>query len=208
MDAVLSFVPGEDRVRFSAMTGQSLFYMGETDLAHKVLAVAEEEGAERAAYALKLLSSDGELSIASTGKDTVSGRLVTHTYTVTGPAAIFLTTTAVDVDEELLNRCLVLAVDEGRAQTRAIHDRQRAAQTLDGLLASAEADQVRKAAPGRPAAPGAAGGGEPARGVADVPGRRRPSPPRSREVPDPDRRHHAAAPAPSGTSRRSPAAGR
>lgn len=97
--------------------------------------MAEEEGAERAAYTLKLLSSDGELSIASTGKDTVSGRLVTHTYTVTGPAVIFLTTTAIDVDEELLNRCLVLTVDEGRAQTRAIHGRQRASQTLDGLLA-------------------------------------------------------------------------
>jgi len=125
MDAVLGFVPAEDRVRFSAMTGQSLFYMRESDLAHKVLAVAEEEGAERAAYALKLLSSDGELSIASTGKDTLSGRLVTHTYTVTGPAAIFLTTTAIDVDEELLSRCVVLTVDEGQAQTRAIHDRQR-----------------------------------------------------------------------------------
>ncbi len=144
MDAVLGFVPAEDRVRFSAMTGQSLFYMGETDLAHKVLAVAEEEGAERAAYALKLLSSDGELSIASTGKDTVSGRLITHTYTVTGPAAIFLTTTSIDVDEELLNRCIVLTVDEDREQTKAIHDRQRASQTLDGLLAGAEADQIRK----------------------------------------------------------------
>ena len=54
------------------MTGQSLFYMGETDLAHKVLAIAEEEGAERAAYALKLLQSEGELSIASTGKDTAT----------------------------------------------------------------------------------------------------------------------------------------
>jgi DNA primase len=143
MDAVLSFVPAEDRVRFSAMTGQSLFYMGEADLAHKVLAVAEEEGAERASYALKLLQSDGELSIASTGKDPATGRLVTHTYTVTGPAAIFLTTTATDIDEELLNRCLVLTVDEGREQTRAIHDRQRASQTLDGLLASADADAVR-----------------------------------------------------------------
>ncbi|MGH9222431.1 MAG: CHC2 zinc finger domain-containing protein, partial [Acidimicrobiales bacterium] len=55
LDAVLAFVPEEDRVAYSAMTGQSLFYMGEADLAHKVLAVAEEEGAERAAYALKLL---------------------------------------------------------------------------------------------------------------------------------------------------------
>ncbi len=69
---------------------------------------------------------------------------MTNVYTVTGPAAIFLTTTATDVDEELLNRCLVLAVDEGREQTRAIHDRQRAAQTLDGLLAGADAEAARK----------------------------------------------------------------
>ena len=55
VEAVLAMVPAEERVQFSAMTGQSLFYMGESDLAHKVLAVAEEEGAERAAYALKLL---------------------------------------------------------------------------------------------------------------------------------------------------------
>jgi hypothetical protein len=63
---------------------------------------------------------------------------------VTGPASIFLTTTAIDVDEELLNRCIVLTVDEGRAQTKAIHQRQRAAQTLDGLLAGAEAEDVRR----------------------------------------------------------------
>jgi DNA primase len=142
MDAVLSLVPEEDCVRFSAMTGQSLFYVGESDLAHKVLAIAEEEGAERAAYALKLLQSDGELSIASTGKDTASGRLVTHTYRVTGPTAIVLTTTSIEVDEELLNRCLVLTVDEDRAQTKAIHDRQRTAQTLHGLLADVDRDDV------------------------------------------------------------------
>jgi len=135
MDAVLSFMPGEDLVRFSAMTGQSLFYLGERELAHKVLAIAEEEGAERASYALKLLQSEGELSIASTGKDNASGKLVTHEYRVEGPTGIFLTTTAIDVDEELLNRCLVLSVDENRTQTRAIHVRQREAHTLDGLVA-------------------------------------------------------------------------
>jgi DNA primase len=142
MDAVLSFVPVEEQVRYSAMTGQSLFYVGESDLAHKVLAIAEEEGATRAAYALKLLQSDGEISIASTGKDTASGRLVTHTYRVTGPTAIILTTTSIEIDEELLNRCLVLTVDEDRAQTRKIHDRQRAAQTLSGLIAGVERDQI------------------------------------------------------------------
>jgi hypothetical protein len=47
---------------------------------------------------------------------------------------IFLTTTAIDLDEELMNRCLVLTVNEDRDQTKAIHDKQREAQTLEGLL--------------------------------------------------------------------------
>jgi integrase len=113
------------------MTGQSLFYMGESDLKHKVLAIVEEEGAMRAAYALKLLQSGGVLTIASTGKDATTGRLITHQYRVEGPVMLFLTTTAIDLDEELQNRCLVLAVDEDRAQTQAIHKKQREAQTIE-----------------------------------------------------------------------------
>jgi DNA primase len=144
MDAVLAFVPEEQRVQYSAMTGQSLFYMGETDLQHKVLAVVEEAGAQRASYALKLLQSEGEVSIASTGKDPVTGRHITHEYRVKGPVMIFLTTTAIDLDEELLNRCLVLTVNEDRAQTQAIHRVQRESQTLEGLLRKRERDAVLK----------------------------------------------------------------
>ena len=142
MDAVLAFIPEEDRTKYSAMTGQSLFYMGETDLQHKVLAIVEEEGASTASYALKLLQSEGELTIASTGKDPVTGELRTQDYAVRGPVMILLTTTAIDVDEELLNRCIVLTVDEGREQTRAIHAIQRRKRTLAGLLAKADQDQV------------------------------------------------------------------
>ena len=134
MEAVLAFVPEEQRVQYSAMTGQSLFYMGETDLKNKVLAIVEEEGAHSAAYALKLLQSEGVLTIASTGKDPATGRLLTHQYRVEGPVMIFLTTTAIHLDEELLNRCLVLSVNEDREQTQAIHRVQREAQTLEGLL--------------------------------------------------------------------------
>jgi DNA primase catalytic core len=138
MDAVLAFVPEEEKIKYSAMTGQSLFYMGETNLKHKALAIVEEEGASRASYALKLLQSEGELTIASTGKDPQSGNLITQQYRVEGPVALLFTTTARDLDEELMNRCLVLAVDEGREQTRAIHERQRARRTLDGLFANRE----------------------------------------------------------------------
>jgi hypothetical protein len=135
MDAVLAFMPEEERIKYSAMTGQSLFYMGETNLKHKILAIAEEEGASRASYALKLLQSEGELTIASTGKDATTGNLVTQQYRVEGPVMIFLTTTAIEIDEELLNRCMVLSVDEGRAQTEAIHRLQRERRTLAGLKA-------------------------------------------------------------------------
>ncbi len=142
MEAVLALMPGEQQVKYSAMTGQSLFYMGETDLQHKILAIVEEEGAERASYALKLLQSEGELTIASTGKDASTGKLVTHEYHVEGPVMIFLTTTAIDIDEELLNRCLVLSVDEAREQTRAIHRLQRQRRTLGGLLSRTRRDGV------------------------------------------------------------------
>jgi hypothetical protein len=144
MDAVLDFVPEEDRIAFSAMTGQSLYYLGQSDLAHKVLAVAEEQGVQHATYALKLLQSQGELTIASTGKDSVTGRLVTQTYKVKGPVSIFMTTTAIDVDEELLNRCIVLSVDEDRDQTRAIHAEQRHRQTLAGLVETEERRAIRQ----------------------------------------------------------------
>ncbi|RLE33478.1 MAG: DNA primase, partial [Acidobacteria bacterium] len=134
MNAVLSFMPDEERVAYSAMTGQSLFYMDIT-LKHKILAIAEEEGAQRASYALKQLQTEGELSIASTGKDPATGRLMTHEYRVEGPVMLVMTTTAIDLDEELMNRCVVLSVDEGRKQTQAIHRMQRESQTLEGLLA-------------------------------------------------------------------------
>lgn len=144
LDAVLRFVPSEDRIVYSAMTGQSLYYMGEMDLKHKLLAIAEEQGASRASYALKLLQSEGELTIASTSKDATTGKLETQEYRVEGPVMIALTTTAAEVDEELLNRCLVLTINEGRAQTQAIHAAQRERRTLAGLHARVEREAILK----------------------------------------------------------------
>ena len=142
MDAVLALMPAEERIKYSAVTGQSLFYMGSANLKHKILAIVEEEGAARASYALKLLQSEGELTIASTGKDPETGNLVTQEYRVEGPVMMFLTTTAIDIDPELQNRCLVLSVDESREQTKAIHELQRKKRTLDGLLARVKKAEI------------------------------------------------------------------
>jgi len=142
MDSALAFFPEECRIKYSAMTGQSLYYLGETNLKHKILAIVEETGAEKASYALKLLQSEGELTIASTGKDPATGRMETQEYHVEGPVMIMLTTTAIDLDEELQNRCLTLAVDDSPEQTARIHTLQRERRTLAGLVAKAERTEL------------------------------------------------------------------
>jgi len=51
---------------------------------------------------------------------------------------IMLTTTAIDLDEELQNRCLTLAVDDSPEQTARIHTLQRERRTLAGLVAKTQ----------------------------------------------------------------------
>ncbi|QDV45070.1 hypothetical protein Enr13x_49430 [Stieleria neptunia] len=130
MDAVLSMMPTEDVNRFSGMTGQSLFYLESDSIRHKILAIAEDEGIRQASYALKLLQSEGELRHATVGRGE-DGRSQTQEHHVEGPTQIFLTTTALDIDEELINRCLILTVDESDSQTDAIQSKQRESFTHD-----------------------------------------------------------------------------
>ncbi|MCA3218495.1 MAG: hypothetical protein ING59_08050 [Burkholderiales bacterium] len=146
-----------------------MFYMGQTGLKHRILAIAEEEGASRASYAMKLLQSEGELTIASTGTDPKTGNLITQEYRVEGPTMLMMTTTAIDLDEELLNRCLLLTVDEDREQTRRIHALQREKRTLAGAGQARGEDCDPRGAPERAAAAASAGGGEPVCRPPDLP---------------------------------------
>ncbi len=134
MDSILKFVPEEDYIKYTAVTGQALFYKGENSLVHKLLAIAEEEGAQRASYSLKTFQSDKELNIAATGKDPKSGKLKTYDYKVKGPIALFITTTAAEIDYETLNRFVILTVDECLKQTQLIHEQQRLDETIEGMI--------------------------------------------------------------------------
>lgn len=133
MDAVLAMMPDEAQMRVSKLTGQSLYYLESEQIQHKVLAISEDEGVREAAYALKLLQSEGCLRHAAVAKGE-AGQMTTQQRTVEGPTQIFLTTTAVNLDEELTNRCLVLTVDESRGQTGAIQLQQRNARTVEAKL--------------------------------------------------------------------------
>ena len=132
VEAVTDLVPPEDLVALSSITAQALYYLGATGLRHKVLFVAEERGSSRAAYALKLLVSEGRLSIAATGND-ADGLPRTKSYETAGPLSLMMTTTSTTLDPELANRLVVLGVDEDPSQTSAIIRAQRTATSLVGL---------------------------------------------------------------------------
>ena len=99
---------------------------------------------------------------------------------------IFLTTTAINLDDEMLNRCLVLTVNEDREQTQAIHRVQREAQTLEGLLTRRERDAILNAAPQRAAVAQARLRCQSLRAGADLPGPPDADAARSHEVSDAD----------------------
>jgi hypothetical protein len=144
-DAVCEFVPEEDLVKYTRLTGQALFYKEEDSLAHKVLAVDEERGAEEAAYSIRNLQSAQVLSIAATRADPTTGKLRTEEYRVRGPVFIMFTTTSPEaMDYETRNRFVQAGVDESAEQTRRILTRQRQADTLDGVLRREEASFIRR----------------------------------------------------------------
>src|SRR6056297_3277313 len=144
LDAALAFMPEPQLVRCSAVTSRSLYYAGNLDLRHKILSISEEEGIREASYALKLLQSEGKLSIVSTAKENGTGRTVVEQHEVRGPVAIMMTTTASDIDPELVNRCLVLSVDEEAPQTELIQQRQREAETIETLIHQHRVAEVQK----------------------------------------------------------------
>ncbi|MHB8379752.1 MAG: hypothetical protein ACYDB2_07525 [Acidimicrobiales bacterium] len=144
VDAVCSLLPPEDLVALSAITSQALYYLGGNGLSHKVLCVAEEHGAQRASYALKLLLSEGRLAIATTGKDPASGRLQTTNYETAGPVALLMTTTATTIDPELENRLIVLGVNEDPSQTEAIVAAQRHEATRQGFANRVRREELRR----------------------------------------------------------------
>ena len=140
LESTLDFMPEESVERASALTGQALYYMPREGLRHKILCVAEEQGAAEATYALKLLQSEGALRIASVGRDSQTGRQRTEHYEVEGPVAMLLTTTAEVPDTELANRCITLSVCERAEQTATIHSRQRSAYLPQASHATAGAN--------------------------------------------------------------------
>jgi hypothetical protein len=94
-----------------------------------------------AAYSIRNIQSAGKITVAATGKDQ-NGRMKTEEYTVKGPVSVMITTTETNIDQETASRFLFLTIDESAEMTGAIHDMQRQAETLDGLIRAKKEETV------------------------------------------------------------------
>jgi DNA primase len=141
-DAILSLVPDEDFVKYTRITNQALFYKDEDSLVHKILAIEEEEGMGGAAYSIRNIQSSKKITVAATGKDPGTGKMRTEEYTVKGPVAVMITTTAAELEGETASRFLFLTIDESSKMTEAIHRMQREAETLQGLVRKKKQDRI------------------------------------------------------------------
>ncbi|OQW97660.1 MAG: hypothetical protein BWK74_06010 [Desulfobacteraceae bacterium A6] len=143
-DVILSLVPDEDYVKYTRITDQALFYKDEDSLAHKILAIEEEAGMGGAAYSIRNIQSSKKITVAATGKDPGTGKMRTEEYTVNGPVAVMITTTAAELEGETASRFLFLTIDESSQMTQAIHKMQRDAETLDGLVRKQKSQHIVK----------------------------------------------------------------
>ena len=141
-DAILSLVPAEDYVKYTRITDQALFYKDEDSLVNKILAIEEEVGMGGAAYSIRNIQSAKKITVAATGKDPGSGKMKTEEYTVNGPVAVMITTTAAELEGETTSRFLFLTIDESPRMTEAIHRMQRQAETLEGLIRKKKAEHI------------------------------------------------------------------
>lgn len=142
-DAILSLIPDEDYIKYTRVTDQALFYKDEDSLINKILAIEEAEGMGGAAYSIRNIQSAKKITVAATGKDQ-NGRMRTEEYTVKGPVCVMITTTATEIDQETASRFIFLTIDESSSMTQAIHQMQREAETLEGLVREKKQEAITK----------------------------------------------------------------
>jgi len=141
-DAALEFCPPEELLKLTSLSGKALFYMEQTSLKHKVLAIEEGAGAEDATYAIRNLISSNGLTSEVAMRDPQTGKLTTMSNKVEGPVSVFCTTTNPEVDPETKSRFLVTGIDESREQTRRILAFQKQRHSLNGLQVNLEKENT------------------------------------------------------------------
>jgi hypothetical protein len=119
---VARFIPDEDKTLLTGMSPKALMHAGEDEFQHKVVFIAEYEGASGADYAIRTMQSEQviEWQFAESSNQGIQAKK----KRVKGPASFIQATTRTTLHPENETRLLFLQVDESESQTRAINERQ------------------------------------------------------------------------------------
>jgi DNA primase catalytic core len=135
-------VPEEDGLYFTQVTPRS-FYYGESDfLKYKSIFIAEGDGLKEAEFPIKQLMSEGRLSISYTKSDPKTGENTSESSNTEGPAQIILTEPREGINEEIVNRSVVLMLDMSPEQTERIQAYQRLLDSPEGVVLRKERDTI------------------------------------------------------------------
>ncbi len=127
-------MPPENVIRLTRVTEGSFYNYGEYELVGKLIVIEDYDGLkEEAEYAFRELQSNEELISSTSSTDKSNGEVRALIKHVRGPIGSLAATTRIEIYEDNLSRCFVLAVDESKAQTMRIirHQNGEAAGTID-----------------------------------------------------------------------------
>jgi DNA primase len=133
LTAISKFIPEEDKKHFTRVTEGSLYNYGQYDLSNKLICLEDLDGMKEEAYlAFRELQSRGMISSSTSGKDE-DGNIRAYEKVVYGPIASMSCTTKGEIYEDNMNRCFLIAVDEGKEQTARIitYQNQKSAGKID-----------------------------------------------------------------------------
>jgi hypothetical protein len=121
LNCVCEFIPEKDKKILSGMTSKVLMHAKENEYEHKVIVIAEYEGAKKADYAIRTFQSERRIQWEFV--DTKKG-IEKKTNTVRGPAAFLQATTEPLLHPENETRLLFVEIDESEEQTARINLQQ------------------------------------------------------------------------------------
>ena len=142
LETVEKLMAPEDLISITSSSDQALYYFKEDGLKNKMVTTSEHYGMENIEYLLRELISKGEISKTVSMKNE-EGEIETVVMTATGPISYMVTSTEAELNEENLNRYILLHVDESKKQTERILKYQRRQRTLEGYKQKLRQQAVR-----------------------------------------------------------------
>ncbi len=124
-ERVSELFPKEEKVSFTASTEQAFYYVGRTELKHRIILIEDMDGASSVLYVLRELQSKSYVSKLVPIKDT-KGNMQTKLLEVEGPICLSGTTTKERIYEDNANRSFLIYLDNSSEQQNGIMQRQRA----------------------------------------------------------------------------------